>query len=330
MIAFLTICYGLIYFLLFEKLKLLTKNARNISIFVGIGVVLIGSIVILWLTFAPTSKDARMFQYVIPIVPNVKGQVVEVPVNALAPLKKGDVLFRIDPTPFEYNVANLKASLQQEKAQKALAEVEVKRGIKLVKTQAGPQEHLDQWQAKLDVSVAKIVGLEAQLNNAQWQLAETVVKAPADGHVVNLQLRPGNMVSNLPVSASMAFVSNEEKFIFSSFSQSAIRYIQVGDEAEIIFTGRPGQVYSGKVTHIIEDTGEAQNTVSGVIPTLTGTPINGRRAVRVVLDDEAITSAIEQGAGGTLAVYTSKGKPIHIISKIVLRMQSLMAYLTSP
>ena len=330
MIAFLSICYGLFYFLFFEKLKWFNKTVRNISIFVGIGVVLIGSIVVLWLTFAPTSKDARVFQYVIPIVPNVKGQVVDVPIKALDPLKKGDVLFRIDPTPFQYSVDQLKASLEQAKAQKDMAELEVKRGVFLVKNQAGPENTLDILEAKLEVSKAKIDEFKALLGNAQWQLKETVIKAPADGHVVNLQLRPGNMVSNLPVSASMAFVSDEEKFIISSFSQSAIRYVQVGDQAEIVFTSRPGQVYSGKVTHIIEDTGEAQQAASGSIPVLTGTPINGRRAVRVKLDDEDINSVIEQGSGGTLAVYTSKGKPFHIISKVVLRMQSLTAYLTSP
>ena len=82
MIAFLVICYSVFYWLLFIKLRLLEKNARNISVFVGVGVALIGSIVFMWLTFAPTTKDGQMFQYVVQIVPNVKGQVVEVPAAA--------------------------------------------------------------------------------------------------------------------------------------------------------------------------------------------------------------------------------------------------------
>ena len=73
MIAFLVICYSVFYWLFFIKLKLFSKSARNISVFVGVGVVLIGSVVFMWLTFAPTTKDGRMFQYVIQIVPNVKG-----------------------------------------------------------------------------------------------------------------------------------------------------------------------------------------------------------------------------------------------------------------
>ena len=81
MIALLSLIYGSFYLLFFKKLKLFAESVRNISIFVGIGVVLIGAIVYAWWTFAPTTVDGRMFQYVIPIVPNVKGQVVEVPIE---------------------------------------------------------------------------------------------------------------------------------------------------------------------------------------------------------------------------------------------------------
>jgi len=284
----------------------------------------------MWLNFAPTSKDARMFQYVIPIVPNVKGQVIEVPVKPLKLLKKDAVLYRIDPTPFQFSVDKLKASLDQARAQKQLAEIEVKRNTGLVKASAGSQAQLDKWNAELAVAEASIASLKAQLDNATWQLEETVVRAPADGHVVNLQLRPGNMVSNMPVAAAMSFVSDESRIILASFSQSASRYIQVEDKAEIVFTSRPGQVYSGKITYIIKDTGEAQLTASGNIPVMTGTPITCRRLVRMQLDDTHIAEEIGQGAGGMIAVYTSKGKPVHMISKVVMRIQAWTGYLTSP
>jgi hypothetical protein len=69
MIAFITICYASLYFLIFNKLGLLKKSAGNISAFAGVGVVLIGAIVFMWYTFSPLSTDARMFRYIIPIVP---------------------------------------------------------------------------------------------------------------------------------------------------------------------------------------------------------------------------------------------------------------------
>ena len=80
MIAFISIIYGSFYFLVFGK-GIVKKSARNVSIFVGIGVVLIATIVFMWWTFSPTTADGRTFQYVVQIVPNVAGPVIEVPID---------------------------------------------------------------------------------------------------------------------------------------------------------------------------------------------------------------------------------------------------------
>ena len=65
-----------------------------------------------------------------------------------------------------------------------------------------------------------------------------------------------------------------------------------------------------------------------LIGTITGTPSTGRYAVRINLDD--LDTSIPQGAGSTVAVYTQRGKPFHIITKVVMRMQAWLGYLTSP
>ena len=328
MIAFITICYAAFYWLFFVKLKLFAKSARNISIFVGIGVVLIGAIVFMWLTFAPTTPDGRMFQYVIQIVPNVKGTVIEVPVKPVVSVKKGDVLYRIDPTPYQAGVNQIEASIKQVEAQQRRAEIEVERETQLVGQSAAAQRELDRWTAQLDEAKAGIESLNAQLDNARWQLDQTEVRAPHDGSVINLQVRPGTYVTNIPLAASMTFVSDEARVVAASFSQSAIRYIQVGDPAEVVFSRQPGRVYTGIVTHVVEATGSSQLTPSGQLPTLTGTPSTGRYAVRINLDN--LDTSIPQGAGGTVAVYTQRGKPFHIITKVVMRMQAWLGYLTSP
>ena len=331
MIALLSLIYGSFYFLFFKKLKLFKESVRNISIFVGIGVVLIGAIVYAWWTFAPTTVDGRAFQYVIPIVPNVAGQVVEVPVQGTQVVNKDDVLFRIDPTPYQFSVDQLKASIEQAEAQKTLAEIEVKRATGLVKASAGPQSQLDQWNAQLASTEASIASLNAQLGNAQWRLDETVVRAPYRGYVANLQLRPGNYVTTMPVASSMSFVSSEEHWVLASFSQSAIRYINNGDEVEMVFSSIPGKVSTGKIKRIVRVSGAAQMSASSQIPTMTGQPENARWAVIIEFDDEAEAESMPQSAEASIiAVYTKKGKPVHIISKVVMRMNAWMGYLTSP
>ncbi len=331
MIALLMMIYGSFYFLFFKKFKLFAESVRNISIFVGIGVVMIGAVVFAWWSFAPTTVDGRVVQFVIPIVPNVSGQVIEVPIKGSQVVNKGDILFKIDPTPYQFKVDQLNASIDQALAQKSLAEIEVKRAAGLVKAAAGAQSQLDQWNAQLAATQASIASLTAQLGDAQWRLDETVVRAPYKGYVYNLQLRPGNYVTSMPMASSMSFVSEEEHVVVASFSQSAVRYIKVGDSAEMVFRSMPGKVFDAKVTRIIRASGSAQLTASSQMTTFTGQPENSRWSVIIEFDDPSEADEVPQSAGASMiAVYTDKGKPIHIISKVVMRMQAWTGYLTSP
>lgn len=330
MIAILILLYSSFYFLFFEKTNWIEKTTRNISVFSGVGVVLIASVVFSWYTFSPISGDARVFRYVIPVVPNVKGQVQEVYVEPMTPIKKGSKLFQIDPSIYQFNVNKLQAQIEQYKAQQKLAEINLERANSLVKTNAIAQSDVDTWQANKDIAVASINSTQASLDNALWQLNETTVRAPHDGFVPNLQLRPGNYVTSIPLASSMAFVSDESSDILASFSQSSIRRVENGDEVEITFNTMPGKVYSGKIIKVIKVSSQAQLSATSTLPTLTGAPVNDRWGIRVSLDDEAFAKTLPQGASGTLAVYTSQGKPLHVISKVTLRIKAWLAYLTSP
>ena len=329
MIAFIALIYASFYFLVFGK-GLVKTNARNVSIFVGVGVVLIGIIVFMWLTYAPTTKDGRTFQYIVQIVPNVAGPVTEITADGLVPLKQGDILFKIDPTQYQASVDQLEASIKRTEAQKQLAEIQVKRSEGLVKRSAGSQQELDTWVATRDEAIAGIASFEAQLDNARWQLEQTKVRAPSDGYVINRQIRPGTRVTTLPATAPMTFVSTEGTQIVASMSQSAVRYVQPDDTVEVVFSGLPGKVYPGKVIAIAKATGEAQLAPSGLIPSFTGQPIVGRRALRIELDDKSVVSEMGQGAQTFVAVYTQRGKPFHVITRVVVRMQAWLGFLTNP
>ena len=76
------------------------------------------------------------YQYVVEIVPNVTGQVTEVPVQALQPLKKGDVLFRIEPRPFQATVNKLEADIK-------LSRVNLKRAQRLYAKKVGAKVDVD-------------------------------------------------------------------------------------------------------------------------------------------------------------------------------------------
>ena len=105
--------YSFFVWLIFIKLKLLpwtTPWKVGVAIF---PVVVIAIMLLCLNIFAPTTTDVRVVRYVVPIVSQVRGRVIEVPVENNRPVKKGDVLFKIDPTPYQNEVASLEARLEQ-------------------------------------------------------------------------------------------------------------------------------------------------------------------------------------------------------------------------
>jgi multidrug resistance efflux pump len=104
--------YSFFVWLIFIKLKWLPWNTATQVIVVIIPVVGMAALILLLNIFAPSSSDVRVYKYTIPIVSQVRGRVLEVPVvegNVL--VKKGDVLFRVDPTPYQLEVNTLEAQL---------------------------------------------------------------------------------------------------------------------------------------------------------------------------------------------------------------------------
>ena len=108
--------YSFFVWLIFIKLKLLpwtTPWKVGVAIF---PVVAIACLLLLLNIFAPTTADVRVVNYVVPIVSQVRGRVIEVGVENNRPVKKGDMLFRIDPTPYQNEVHSLEAKLAADEA----------------------------------------------------------------------------------------------------------------------------------------------------------------------------------------------------------------------
>src|SRR5262249_1847280 len=96
--------YSFFVWLIFFKFKWLGWNATTQVIVVTIPVFALTAMILLLNVGAPSSSDVRVLKYVINIVPQVRGRVMEVPVEPNRLVKKGDVLFKIDPTPYELQV----------------------------------------------------------------------------------------------------------------------------------------------------------------------------------------------------------------------------------
>ena len=108
--------YSFVVWLVFIKFKLLPWTTPwKVGVFM-FPVLALATILLLLNIFAPTTSDVRVVKYVVPITPGVRGRVVEVPVDNNRAVKKNDVLFRIDPEPYEITIRSLEADLQSDLA----------------------------------------------------------------------------------------------------------------------------------------------------------------------------------------------------------------------
>jgi multidrug resistance efflux pump len=161
--------YAGFVWLIFIKLKLLpwtTPWKVAVAIF---PVVAIAAMLLLLNIFAPTTSDVRVVKYVVPIVSQVRGRVIEVPVDNNRPVKKGDVLFRIDPTPYQNEVHALEAKLASDEARvgadrQRLAEVQAR----LPDAQSGERQLNEQ----LNQATGQIGSLSASLDLARTRVKQ--------------------------------------------------------------------------------------------------------------------------------------------------------------
>ena len=370
--------YSFFVWLIFIKFKWLPWNTQTQVTVAIIPIVGMAILILLLNIFAPSSTDVRVFKYTVPIVSQVKGRVIEVPVeegNRL--VKKGDVLFKIDPEPYQLAVNVLEAQLATAegsakklgeelnaatsrtagvRSRLELARKRVEQNRELTKTGAGDRFALEQAETNLaeleaerasalanegqvrarlnavvgkgkDRTLAEVAQIRAQLENARWELEQTVTVSPCDCHVVNLQLRPGAFVAGLPFNAVMTLVEAQGQVV-ALYSQNELHQVAPGNEAEFALYTYPGRIIKGKVDSIIWAQGQGQLPQSGTLP-MTGvlTQPPGRYAVKFDIADRDKELFMAAGAAGNAAIYTEHLHAIHIIRKVILRVGSYINYL---
>jgi len=347
----LLIIYSVIVWLIFFKFKLLPWNITSQVITVTIPIIALTILILFMNICAPSSHDVRAMNYTIPIVPRVNGQVIEVPIEPNRPIKKDDVLFKIDPVPFEAALKAAEATLQGAKDQLNnaankkesltpridLAKKRVEQFTALAATGAGKRADLEQAQSDLgnlqseflaadateSQARAQISKSEADVINAKYDLDGCVHRAPANGRVTNLALRPGVRATTVTANAVMSFIQEDDPWILAFYSQNELRYVEPGDEAEIFLESYPGRIIKCKVESIMWATAQGQMPISGWVGTTAGLGLLDKRiAVRLLVQEKEKDLFLAAGAVGGGAIFTEHGKMIHIVRKVFIRVSS--------
>ena len=399
--ALLLAIYAFFVWLIFFKFKWLKWTTAAAVVVITIPIVSLAALMLILNVVAPSALDVQVVKYVVQVIPRVTGRVIEVPVEPNRLVRKGDLLFRIDPRPFQYEVDRLRAllaattadvaaqredlraaeaqievsgnrvrsllsSIEASRARLTFAELRVGQTKQLAVSGAGDLFEAQKWETdvaqqradlgallpqlaaaeqevtastaraaavreRLSAAVggeqAEVAEVRAQLHDAEWKLAETSVFAPADGHVINLQLRPGSTVSQLPLQPVMSFVE-QEHVIIAMFWQNELHEVEPGNEAELAMSTYPARIIKAKVDSIVWAQGQGQLPLTGTLPQTGAAPKpEGRFAVKLVLNERDKDLFLAAGARGTGAIYTRHLHAVHIIRKVLLRVSSYLNWI---
>jgi multidrug resistance efflux pump len=393
--------YSFFVWLIFFKFKWLPWNTTSQVTVVIIPVVALTALILTLNVVAPSSADVRVIKYVVQVIPQVRGRVIEVPVEPNRLVKKGELLFRIDPTPYQNDLNVAKAKLAADEAKLAqasaglvdasagarqlqeqlksasgqvaalrprleLARLRVQQNRELVATGAGDRFALEQAEAnvtELEGQLATAVANEGQVAqklsgqvngeqasvaaaraqlatakaqvdlsradaaNAQWNVDQTSVYAPADGYAINVQLRAGSYVTAFPVAPAMSFVE-EEYQVIALYAHNELQLVEPGNHAEFTLKTYPGRVIKAKVDSIVWAQGQGQVPQSGTLPQTGAFPqVPGRFPVKLEVDGRDKQLFLAAGAVGQGAIYTEHAAMIHIIRMVILRVGTITDYL---
>lgn len=239
------------------------------------------------------------------------------------------------------------ANVDRTKADAALAESEMKRSDQLAargstaiseleveqrrfafdSAKAGvAQTEAARRQAEASLKAAKqsVAAADESVRSATFNLNQTSWEAPTDGVLINWVAQKNTITTALHASSIGTFMQMEFSRVVAILPQNLMRKVAVGDPVELAFLSRPGTIDSGKVIRIANYTAEGQFRVSSNVPRMPDIGSKGMIAAIIELDDPQLANTLSLGEAGAAAIYTRPAGPFHIVSKLTLRITSLM------
>lgn len=253
--------YSAFVWLIFFKFKLLPWNIVSQVIVVTIPIIFLTVMILVLNVVAPSSHDVRVVNYVVPVVPRVTGRVIEVPVEPNRPVKKGDVLFKIDPAPFQFDVDNLKAKLVADQAKLAADEARVTADIARVTAEKAKV-------TSADTGVTTAEAGSRELNESLLQVAGKITATRAQLDLARMRVRQNRELAEsgagdrFALEQSEADVRRFEGELAAAVSSEA----QIKQQLSAVYNGELSSVAGAKSQRAVAQTqvevAEAQVKIS--------------------------------------------------------------------
>jgi membrane fusion protein, multidrug efflux system len=238
-----------------------------------------------------TTDDSFVTAHVHMIGSRIIGTVGQVLVEENQVVKKGDVLFKLDPKDFEVS--------------EKIAEANFIRAHKDLTRWTGVNYMHPDERILNNADTASALTTEAQLEQAKLQIVYTQIVAPEDGKVGKRSVETGQQV--LPGQALIALVE-KNPWINANFKESQIAHLRVGQKAKIEIDAIPGHTFYGHVDSLSPGSGSTFALLPPDNATGNFTKIVQRIPVKIVFDPESTAGyedRISSGMSSDVTVYTN-------------------------
>ena len=237
----------------------------------------------------PWTRDGQVRTQVIQVTPRVNGMVTKIHVVDNQKVKRGDLLFEIDPSQYQVKLNQAEARLQRtlEAAKGTKIEYERVKNIYAKDKGAVSQKDLVRNETNYFKSLADIDSSTEAVNSAKLNLSYTKVYAEVDGYVSNINFQIGSQAT--ANKAILALVDENSYWVFGFFREDAIPDVKVGDEARVTLLAYSDTPLSGKVESIAwgiahSDGNPGNNLLPSVKPVFQWIRLAQRIPVRIKLD----------------------------------------------
>ncbi|NIJ32128.1 efflux RND transporter periplasmic adaptor subunit [Sphingomonas oligoaromativorans] len=271
--------------------------------------VILAVVYALWIRYQvePITRDGKVRADVVPVAADVNGLVTDVLVHDNQVVRKGQVMLIIDQPRYKLALEQARANIMNLKAALAEAEREDRRNRSMPDVVA--QEVTEQGSAKVEQLRASIAQAIAARDLAQLNLDRTVIRAPVDGTVTNMDLQPGLYLT--AGKAAFALVYDRSLRVEGYFEETKLPAVHVGDPASIYLMGVANEI-RGHVESIAGGVEDRERTggvaqLANVNPSFTWVRLAQRVPVRILIDHVPPGVQLVPGQTATVEIHSKPG-----------------------
>ncbi|MEO8205606.1 MAG: HlyD family secretion protein [Chthoniobacterales bacterium] len=196
----------------------------------------------------PWTRDAQIQANIVGIAPRIAGPIINIPITDNQVVKKGDLLFEIDPATYQAAVANAQANVEKAQADLTQKTQSMARQTELYKQKVTDVQDYQNAQDSYNATAAQLNAAIASLKTAQLNLSYTKIFAPVNGYLTNVNTSPGTYVN--AGEQLLALVDASSFWVAAYFEETQIKFIQEGNPVEIMLMGHFWQPFDGIVKSI--------------------------------------------------------------------------------